>query len=342
MPTLRDRLLVATCCISTLLGGCHAPPPERRIYAVFGTIVEVEIADGRTVDRTVDNGRALDRLDDFLGYLDLNWRTFGPGELGRLNDSLRHGSPGFASAPLARVLQRSLEFSDRSGGLFDVRVGPLVALWGFQDSSLEARAPPGAEEIARLRGEALAPGNVHADANRVWSDSPVTLDFGSIGKGSALAGAAALLRANGLHDFLINAGGDIYALGSHGEKPWRIGVRDPRSPAILGVLTLASGETVSSSGDYERFFLSGGQRYHHIIDPRTGRPSAGTAATTVVCRDAELAHVASTGLMVAGRAGFEALVQRLGIEFALLVTEDGTLIMTPAMRARFVPEGRKL
>lgn len=332
----------ATCCILTLLPGCPVRPPERRIYAAFGTFVEVEVAEGRTAAQRVGDNRALERLSDYLGYLDLNWRAFGPGELGRLNDSLQHGSSGTASAPLARLLRRSLDFSARSGGLFDVRVGPIVALWGFQDASVETRAPPEAAEIARIRRQAFAPGNVHQDADRVWSDSPVTLDFGSIGKGGALAGAAALLRANGLRDFLINAGGDIYAVGSHGEKPWRIGVRDPRSTGILGILTLASGETVSSSGDYERFFLSGGHRYHHIIDPRTGRPSTGTVATTVICRDAELAHVASTGLMVAGRAGFEALVERLGIEFALLVTDDGALIMTPGMRARFVAEGRKM
>jgi FAD:protein FMN transferase len=215
-------------------------------------------------------------------------------------------------------------------------------LWGFQDLSQPTQAPPPEEAVARIRSQALAPGNLHQDANRVWSDTLVTLDIGSIGKGSALSGAAALLRANGLQNFLVNAGGDIYASGSHGERPWRVGVRDPRSAGILGVLTLGAGETVSSSGDYERFFVSGTRRYHHIIDPRTGYPSNGTAGTTVLCRDAELAHVASTGLMVAGREGFDALVQQLGIEFALLVADDGTMIMTPGMRARFAPEPGKM
>ena len=165
---------------------------------------------------------------------------------------------------------------------------------------------------------------IHVHGSRIWSDAPVTLDFGSIGKGSALMGAAAMLRSAGIENALINAGGDLFALGTHGNRPWRIGVRDPRSDGLLGTLNLGPGETVSSSGDYERFYTEGPRRYHHIIDPRTGYPSQGTAGTTVLGRDAELAHAASTALMVAGREGFDALVMKLGVESALLVTSDGS------------------
>jgi thiamine biosynthesis lipoprotein len=301
-------------------------------------VVEVEVADPPSDARE----RAFDRLEHLLHYLDLNWRSFGPGELGRLNEALMRASSAEVSTPLARLLRRSQQLSVLSGGLFDIRVGPLVRLWGFQDETRTATAPPREADIQRLRTEALVPGNLHENAGHFWSDSPVALDVGSIGKGGALTGAASLLVANGLRNFLVNAGGDIYAVGTHDGRPWRIGVRDPRSPGILGVLTLESGETVSTSGDYERYFVDARRRYHHIIDPRTGYPSTGTAGTTVLCRDAELAHVASTGLMIAGRQGFDVLVRRLGIEVAMLVTTDGEIVMTPAMRDRFIAKRSKM
>jgi thiamine biosynthesis lipoprotein len=111
-------------------------------------------------------------------------------------------------------------------------------------------------------------------------------------------------------------------------------VRDPRSSGVLGTIELASGEAALSSGDYERRYESGGEVYHHIIDPRSGRPARGAAGTTVVSADPVLGNAGATALMVAGAEGFAETVRRLGIDCALLVTPDGRRLTTPCMSRR--------
>ena len=101
--------------------------------------------------------------------------------------------------------------------------------------------------------------------------------------------------------------------------PGASGVRDPRGPGILGTVDLAPGETIASSGGYEHRFEAGGKKFHHILDPRTGEPARGTAGTTVISRDAELADAAATALMVAGPARFAEIARRMGVDTALLV-----------------------
>jgi thiamine biosynthesis lipoprotein len=116
-----------------------------------------------------------------------------------------------------------------------------------------------------------------------------------------------------------------------------VGVRDPLGPGILGRIDLADGEAAVSSGTYERNFRAAGRFYHHIIDPRTGRPARGAAGTTVIGRDVELANAAATTLLVGGPEAFEDLARRLGIDCALLVTEDGRRLTTPCMAERLRP-----
>jgi thiamine biosynthesis lipoprotein len=113
-----------------------------------------------------------------------------------------------------------------------------------------------------------------------------------------------------------------------------VGVRDPRSSGVLGTIDLEPGEAALSSGDYERRYESGGEVFHHIIDPRTGRPSRGAAGTTVVSADPVLGNAAATALMVAGPDRFEEIARRLGVDCALLVAPDGRRLATPCMARR--------
>lgn len=333
------RFFAAAALLALATAACRQGPPEPRIVPVFGTIVQVTVADRDSSGVQ----QALDRLEGYLRYVDVHWRSFGPGDLGQVNAGLSRGAPVQVPVQLSRLIHRSLAMTGRSGGLFDPRVGTLVKMWGFQDpAATPPSGPPADQAVHEARDTTIVRAAIHEYGAEIRSDAPVTLDLGSIAKGSALAGAAALLRAYGVENALINAGGDLIAVGARGDRPWRVGVRDPRSADIIGIIALSPGENVSSSGDYERFYISGPRRYHHIIDPRTGYPSEGTAGTTVVGRDAELAHVASTALMVAGRSGFDALAARLGIDCALLVTTNGDILMTPGMQKRLARPPRKV
>jgi FAD:protein FMN transferase len=298
---------------------------------VFGTIVQVEIAGADAATA----GRAMDGLESLYRELDVDWRSFGPGELGRVNAELAAGRSVQLSPGLQHLVERSLEVRELSDGLFDPRVGPLVTLWGFQDmANRDPREPPDAAEVARTRSRAIDAARLHLEGNRLWSDAPVQLELAGVAKGSALAAGAKLLRSEGIANALIVAGGDVIAIGARGQRAWRIGVRDPLKAGVIGTIDLAPGEAALSSGDYERRFEAHGDTYHHIIDPRTGRPTRGTAGTTVISRDAELGNAAATALMVGGPERFRQLTERLGVQCALLVASDGRILTTPCMQRR--------
>jgi len=312
------------------LAGCQAQDaPAERIIPVFGTIVRVEV-----LADPVRAEAALDRVEKLYRRIDVDWRSFGPGELGRANEALARGQPVELSGELAGIVARGIEFHELSGGLFDPRIGGLVRLWGFDDLADAVPAAPPAEAAIEAERQAMAKARLHLDGRLLRAEAPVVLELAGVAKGSALAAGAATLRAAGIHHALLVAGGDILALGSHGRRPWRIGVRDPLGQGVLGSIELADGEAVASSGVYERFFSDGRGRYHHLLDPRTGHPAAGAAGTTVIDPDPERANAAAATLLIGGPAAFGSLVHGLGIDCALLVTAEGRQLSTPCMQRR--------
>jgi thiamine biosynthesis lipoprotein len=236
---------------------------------------------------------------------------------------------------LLPLVTRSLEMHRLTGGLFDPRIGTLIRLWGFQDMAHDdPAAAPDPATIERAREQAIGMAQLHLQGNRLWSEAPVSLELAGIAKGSALAAGAALLRAQGIRNALIVAGGDIVALGRNGDRPWLVGVRDPLSSGVIGRVALGDGEAIASSGIYERNFRSGARTFHHLLDPRTGYPALGTAGTTVIATDPELANAGAAALLIGGAGQFDALTTRLGMDHALLVTEAGQRVMTPGMQRR--------
>ncbi len=261
-----------------------------------------------------------------------------------------HGGAIAFETPVERIARAGsgwrVAFDGRDAGTLEVDA--VVNSAGLRAQTL-ARQIEGypAERVPRL---VLAKGNYFSYTGRpvftrLIYPTPVdgglgvhvTLDLAGVAKGSALAAGAAVLRAAGVDHALIVAGGDVLALGSRGRRPWRVGVRDPLGPGILGYLDLSDGEAAVSSGTYERYLEVDGQRYHHIIDPRTGRPARGAAGSTVVGRDPELANAAATTLLVGGPDAFDDLTRRLDLDCALLVAADGRRLMTPCMRRRLRP-----
>ncbi len=318
--------------IALTVAACErAPEIHRRMIPMFGTVAEVEVAGG---DAAATDA-ALDELEALYADLDRDWRKSGPGELGQANAALSAGHAVRLSPRLAALVDRSLAMRTLSDGLFDPRIGALVALWGFDDMAhTTPAAPPDERAVAALRAQTLGAADVHLDGDVLRSDAPLALDLNGIAEGGALAAGAALLQARGIRNALIDTGGDLTALGSRGDRPWRVGVRNPRGPGILGTVELASGETIASSGAYEHRFMAGGRTFHHILDPHTGWPAPGAAGTTVISHDAEVADAAATALMVAGPERFAEMAARLGVDTALLVGADGRVLKTPRMAER--------
>jgi len=238
-------------------------------------------------------------------------------------------------AELRETIRRGIEVGELTGGAFDVTWAALWGLWDFR--AAEPRVPA-ADEIAR-RARLVDYRRVELDeaAGTVrLPEAGMAIGLGGIAKGYALERAAAALRAQGLESFLLVSGGQVYAAGGRtgrgDERPWRVGIRDPRGgPEDLFARLELEDASASTSGDYESYFVAGGVRYHHILDPRTGRPARGLRSATVVAADAVLADALSTGIFVMGPEAGLALAERLpGVE-AVLVDDGGRVLVTPGI-----------
>lgn len=245
------------------------------------------------------------------------------------------GEPVAAPPDLLALVGRAVEIAERTGGAFDPTWAALWDLWDFQ---AEQPALPDPEAVGRQAARVdYRKVEIDPAAGTLRLPEPgMKLGLGGIAKGYALDRAAKLLRERGYRDFLIVAGGQVYAAGQRGERPWRVGIRDPRGDATdaLALLTLAAGTSSSTSGDYERYFVLDGVRYHHVLDPRTGHPARGLTSATVLAPDATLADALSTALMVLGPERGLALAEEWPEVEAVLVGEGGELSTTSGVADR--------
>jgi thiamine biosynthesis lipoprotein len=229
---------------------------------------------------------------------------------------------------LRAILRRGVELGELTDGAFDVT---WAALWGLWDFKSETPRVPEDDEIAtRIALINFRRIEIDDAAGTVFlPEENMMLGLGGIAKGHALDRAAAELRAAGIDSFLISAGGQMMLGGQRDDRPWRVGIRDPRGgiDGYFAYLELTDA-SVSTSGDYERFFILDGVRYHHILDPRTGWPARGLRSATVISADATLADALSTAFMILGRERALALIEELdGLE-AVLVDADGSVHVT--------------
>jgi thiamine biosynthesis lipoprotein len=323
------------------LGAC-APPLEERFHTesivAMGTVVDV-VTDVPDPELRPDLVRDIETL---LRDFERDYYAWADGELARLNQGLGRGDAVHVTPALANLLRVAQRYSAQSNGAFDPGVGALVELWGFHDGTAVPNVPPDPAAIAAwlerdggIRNLEIAPDGT---VTRTRGEAFI-LDLGGIAKGTALDRIIAKLRTAGIERALVNTGGQVRVLGSRDERAWRVGIRAPRAEAILGIVELQSGESVSTSGDYERFYDHAGKRMHHILDPRTGYPVTHTQAVTVIAADGTLADAASTALFVAGPQEWRAIAQALDVVLALRIDASGEIQMTAAMRDRFQADG---
>jgi thiamine biosynthesis lipoprotein len=325
--------LLAWLALAVVLAACSREQVFHRESYVFGTRVEVAVY-GR--DEALA-GQAMAAVLREFDRLHRAYHAWEPSELTALNEAIARGEPATVSPELATMLGDAKAIAEKSDELFDPALGRLIALWGFHSDTFEAKLPD-AEALAALVAAAPKMSDLKIEGRTVSSTNPaVALDLGGYAKGYALDRAAAILRAQGIHDALINIGGNLLALGSKGGQPWRVGIQHPREPRPLAAMPLYDGEAVGTSGDYQRYFEVDGKRYCHLLDPRSGRPAEGTEAVTVLITPrvaaGTLSDAASKPAFIAA-ARWREYLARLGIEHALRVDDKGKIEVTRALRAR--------
>ena len=319
--------------VAVLLAACSRAEVFRHEAYVFGTRVDVAVY-GDSQEAADAAAYAVLREFDRLHRAYHAWE---PSELTALNAALARGETAGVSDELAAMLADAQHIAATGDGLFNPALGALIALWGFHtDTFVPQRPDPAALEALLQTRPSMD--DLHIEGNRVSSRNPaVQLDLGGYAKGYALDRAAAILRENGVNNALINIGGNVMALGRKGDQPWRIGVQHPRMPAPIATLPLYDGEAVGTSGDYQRYFELDGERFSHLLDPRTGQPAHGTQALTILISPREgagtLSDAPSKPAYLAGDAWREH-TRRFGIEHALRIAADGRVEVTRALRAR--------
>jgi len=306
--------------MAAVASACAGPPPRDHASASAPPFLvsRARLAMGSSLELTVyttDEPAAVaafeavfaefDRLDALLSV----WK---PGsDVMRINTATG-AAPVPVSVETIEVLTIARQVSDWTGGKFDVTFGALSGLWKF-DHDQDDTIPPRAAVAARLPAVDYTALQIDATTRTVVLHRPsMRIHLGGIGKGYAVDRGAAILHARGFDDFMIQSGGDLFVSGHRGGRPWRLGIRDPRGPADRSFATLdLSNGTFSTSGDYERFFIKDGVRYHHILDPDLGEPARLCRSVTIVANSATLADALSTGVFVLGPEKGMALIERL-------------------------------
>jgi thiamine biosynthesis lipoprotein len=317
------------------LSACSKPAPtyQEQSY-VFGTLVEISI-----VGESDEHARLATRavLQEFQRLHNL-LHAWQPSELSALNTAIAQGKSLSIAPEIFALLQDATQVSTQSDGLFNPSIGGLIQTWGFQADEFKAVLPDQIQLKKLVDAKPQMTDLIFSAGNKISSrNATVRLDLGGYAKGYALDRAAAILKQQGIHNALINIGGNVLALGKHGDREWRVGIQHPRKPGPLATLILHDGEAIGTSGDYQRFFEINGQRYCHLIDPRTGFPVQGVQAVTILTHGETaglLSDASSKPLFIAGVAGWRAAAQQMKITEALLIDQQGIVHLTTAMQNR--------
>lgn len=255
-------------------------------------------------------------------------------EVYQLNQRSGEG-PVAASAALVRTLKISLEVAAESNGAFDPTVFPLLRAYDFEG---ENQGAPDENELRNVLNY-VDYRQVKLGGNSVEIPAGFALDLGGVAKGYASDDALRAMMNAGAEAGLVNIGGDIAVFGERpGGGQWRIGIQHPRTPGELFAVLQLEDEAVATSGDYERYFIEDGVRYHHLLDPKTGHPARELVSATVVAPSCVLADAYATAVFILGRErGSELLIKNDDLEGLLIyLGEDGNLdfTITPGIAAR--------
>ena len=311
------------------------PVPQRATFYVFGGLVSVEVRDASRENAAA----AFVQIDNQLHRDERAWHPWKrPSALMDLNDAIAHATAYRAPPELAGLIRAAQQGYRDSDGLFDAAIGAIITAWGYHTSAFPVTTPPPSQNlIASLDAHHPGMNDIHvaADGTVASDNRAIALDLDGLAEGYAAEQIAQILHAHGVDNAIVNAGGDILALGTADGRPWRVAIESPDG-GVFASLQLSGHEALFNSGNYHKYRVIGGRRRAHIVDPRTGQPVEGTAATSIILDNATRADVGSTALMVAGPKDFVRIANSLHATCAMLLTDDDGLYITPAMSKRIV------
>ena len=328
--TLTSNITLIIVCL-ILLAACQRDQEQSAELFVFGTIIEIKLWGASPEEAS----HAFSELQQMFQGMHRDWHAWEPGRLTNINNAFAQGRPATADKDIVEMVRRSQQIEASTGGRFNPAIGKLVRLWGFHTSDYPITGPPPSQlQISEILEQKPSSTDIHINGLELRSDNPIVqLDFGGIAKGYAVDLTIAHLRELGIGNAIVNAGGDLRAIGSHGDRPWRVAIRKPGGGNI-GSVQVHGDEAIFTSGNYERFRQDKTERYPHILDPNTGWPAKDIASVTIIADEGLLADAAATALIVAGLEHWPKVARALDLDQVAVVDEAGTVYLTPEMEKR--------
>ena len=321
--------------LAFLLVACEKKEPDLPVFEeqmlLMGTVINVSIY-GETEQKSQKVFHDL--LKDFK-YMHVAWSPQNNGSLKRVNNLLPLQAPFSIGPAVQDMIEKATEFSVQSEGMFNPAIGKIINLWGFSSKELPEGPPPDKALIQKILEQNPQMTDLKTTPLSVVSNNKaVQLDLGAYAKGYGVDKAIEYLKSVGVNNAIINAGGDLRAIGSKGSKAWSIGIRHPREEGVIAGIEIKGDESVFTSGDYERFYDYQGKRYHHILDPRTGYPADQTTSVTVLHKNAAIADAAATALFIAGPENWQRIANKMSIDHVMLIDKAGKVYVTAKMEKR--------
>lgn len=324
------------CLVSLLITGCGAKNKinTSTIFAM-DTVMQLEIQGDEELLREAEN-----HIRDIESELSV---TSSDSEIGKINSD----KSGKLSEDGTKILKEALKICDMTEGSLDISVYPVLKEWGFTTGEYRVPSDDELKELVANVGFNRIGAEYASDEEcNVSIEDNMQIDLGSVVKGYTGSDVAAFFREKGVTSGLINLGGNVECIGTKPNgKPWRVAVKSPFEDSksdVLGVLE-ASDTAVITSGGYERFFEENGEKYWHIIDPKTGKPAkSGLISVTVIGKNGTVCDGLSTALFVMGKEGAEEFYKKYGSgengidAFELImVSDDKKVYLTEGVNTMF-------
>jgi len=317
-------LLFFTACAPSLQGEIT------RTDLVLGTVCTVRIIEGGTSKTTDEIFVRLRKIED-----EMSANKSGT-EIAAINDAAGVRAVAVSDSTFS-VVARALEYARLSGGAFDPTIGPLVKLWSIGNDDARIPAP---EEISAVRA-LIDYRKVELDTKKksvFLAEKGMLLDLGAIAKGYAADEAARILERHKVRSAVVDLGGNILVYGKKKDgSPWRVGIQDPASDRgeYIGLVT-GPAMTVVTSGIYERFFIEGGIRYHHLLDRNTGAPARNTlVSVSIIARKSIDADALSTSAFVLGLEEGMKLIEGMQEVSAIFIDKDNRIYLSSGAKKIF-------
>ncbi len=311
-----------------IFAGCRAQITHHVSRMYLGTIVNITII----ADSHEHAARAAEAAFSEIARIEaLMSPRSTSGDVYRINHHASRKSVAVSDETF-ELLLRAQEVWAKSGGAFDITFASIACFWNLADSKFK---PPAASLLKR---HITKVDSARMILNRKKKTVKFTLPgmkigLGGIAKGYAILRAIEVLRAQGIRHAIVEAGGDLMVIGDNNSTPWRVGLRNPRRDDILAALSLRSGETIATSGDYERFAMYQGMRYHHIFDPKTGFPANRCISVSVLCDDPVKADAYATAFFVMGKEHAFLLAKKENVQ-AIIIEPGMKIYMSESLKEK--------